>query len=109
MTMMTVEVFDVLMIPEMKQIKVEVTPPWALHPTVGIDNSKKYRETELWFEEKYFRWKIVMEGKEYWMSKASLTCFIEEYERRTHSFLKFPLRQTLIIKLKEVKGCQLRA
>jgi hypothetical protein len=98
MTMMTVEVFDVLMIPEMKQIKVEVTPPWVLHPSVGIDNSKKYKETELWFEEKYFLWKVVMEGKEYSMSKASLTCFLEEYERRTHSFLKIRLTTPIILR-----------
>lgn len=109
MTMMTVEVFDAFMIPEMKWTKVEVTPPWVLHPSVSLDNSKKYTESELWFEEKCFLWKIVMDGKEYWLSKACLKVLLEEYERRTHHYLKFPLRQTLIIKLREVKGCQLRA
>ncbi|MCJ7633893.1 hypothetical protein MUP77_16095, partial [Candidatus Bathyarchaeota archaeon] len=103
MTMMTVEEFDAFMIPKMKWVKVEVTPPWVWHDSCGIDNSKKYRETELWFEEKYFLWKIVMDGKEYWLSKACLKVLLEEYERRTHSFLKFPLRQTLIIKLKEAR------
>lgn len=65
-----------LTISKVKKVKVKIVPPWIWHPSVGIDNSKRYKKSKEWFEESGFLWEVHINDKMFMVAKESIVLLL---------------------------------